>query len=68
MVHERLFADGARVEFDDFDHPEVVHTGVVINYLEADEDGTFKGGYHVAEYFVVPEEDLRPAKDEEKPS
>lgn len=54
------FGPGDHIEFDNFEDPSVKMHCVVQNYLEPDDEG-FKGGYHVACYYVVPEEDVRPS-------
>lgn len=61
-LHDRLFQNGDHVEFDNLQDSSITETGVVLDYLEADDQG-FKGGYHVASYYVLPEESLRPAVD-----
>lgn len=48
---------GDHVEFPNFEDPSITMHCVVQNYLEPDDEG-FKGGYHVACYYVVPEEDV----------
>lgn len=48
---------GDTVEFDSDAEDGVPLTGKILNYLLP--DGKFKGGYHIACYYVVGEEDLR---------
>lgn len=50
---------GTDVEFDDFENPDIKVQGRVLNYLPPRADTGFKGGYHIALYYVVPVEDVR---------
>lgn len=52
-----ILQPGTDVEFDDFENPEIKVQGRILNYLPPREG--FKGGYHVALYYVVPVEDVR---------
>ncbi len=54
-----ILQPGTEVEFDDFENPEIKVQGRVLNYLPPNPESGFKGGYHVALYYVVPVEDVR---------
>lgn len=54
-----ILQPGTDVEFDDFENPEIKVQGRVMNYLPPQPETGFKGGYHIALYYVVPTEDVR---------
>jgi len=70
MENQRKFKPGDIVEFDPYDGDTGFKlNGKILNYLPPDGKG-FKGGYHIACYYVVGEKDLRletPAPNNESP-
>lgn len=54
-----ILQPGTDVEFNDFEDPDIKVQGRVLNYLPPNPESGFKGGYHVALYYVVPVEDVR---------
>lgn len=58
-----ILQPGTNVEFDDFEDPDQKVQGRVLNYLPPNPETGFKGGYHVALYYVVPVEDVRVIDD-----
>lgn len=55
----QILQPGTNVQFDDFEDPSIKVEGRILNYLPPDPETGFKGGYHVALYYVVPVEDVR---------
>jgi len=53
-----LIPDGTKVEFTDPEDGKV-YFGVVQNYVEPDVNDGWKGGYHIACYYVVSPQDVR---------
>lgn len=58
-MRDTKFQDGEHVEFDA--DADGLLSGVILNYLPPNPAEGFTGGYHIACYYVVGEEQLRPA-------